>query len=272
MSRCYALNKKEKPCHSYATVLEESNERILYALTCSKHTHFFRTYRPTLEDIFQLEFIPQRTFMENAFKKGLLYIDEDFIRDIPVIEGYTYFYLLCAKYLEEFEVSWNNSMATMALRVLWRLVGSIGPYTIGHEELFTIIRRGYSATGFYVLAICYPTKKKSSEKEWLRFFQQFLATDMGDQFLHSDKHEIFIQHMLAGADKKVCSPVFMDLLQSGKIMQWIKAAKEARYSVLQGRCRELKDALLETAWSPDRFYEWCIDSEEKMFIGDALSA
>ena len=75
-----------------------------------------------------------------------------------------------------------------------------------------------------------------------------------------------------GADKKVCSPVFMDLLQSGKIMQWIKAAKEARYSVLQGYCRDLKDAVLETAWNPERFYEWCIDSEEKMFIGDALSA
>jgi len=259
MSRCYALNKKEKPCHSYATVLDG-----FYAPTCAQHTYFFHIYRPTLEDIFELEFSPKRTFMENAFKQGLLRIDEDLISDIPVIQGYTYFYLLCAKYLKEFDVSWNNSLATLALRVLWRLVGSIGPYTVGHEELFTIIRRGYGAAGFYILAVCYPRKKKSSENEWFRFFQQFLATDMGDQFLHSDKHDVLIQDLLS--DTKVCSPVFIEVLQSGKFSQWIQAAKEARYSVLQGYCRELKDAVLETAWSPERFYNWCIDSEEKMFI------
>jgi hypothetical protein len=212
--------------------------------------------------------------MENAFKQGLLCIDEKFIRDIPSnsygIEFYSYFYLLCAKYLDNFHMKWNRKLGIGVLQYLWKRVGSIGPYTVRHKDLFAIVRRGYSPLGgFYALAITYPPKKKSSESDWFRFFQEFVASDMGDEFLHSDGIEVIIEESLSTENS---NPTYTEIVSSGKLLKWIKNAKEARYSVLKGRCRELKDAVLETAWRPERYYDWCIDHEEKMFIGDVLSA
>jgi hypothetical protein len=150
MSRCYALKYDRSPCRNYASVLKRTSDHILYAPTCHYHTHFFEDWENgehrEINYIYIEHFEGMYPFTERILRDGVVDVSKRDIEriDMRTLETsqkdayYAQFILLCAKYVEGFESSWNDELVNATLRTLWWQSRAIGPVPVTFNDILLL--------------------------------------------------------------------------------------------------------------------------------------
>jgi hypothetical protein len=266
MSRCYALTNQGTPCRNYGSILENSDNKILYSPTCSKHKSYdFKKDLLTRAQALEWDSI-EYNYYKRVLEDGVLEITKEDIDSLPKA-NYTHFLLLCAKYVNGFEFNWNKGRSLAALANLWWQSRSVGPIYVSKGDIIKLAQTCWNdiTTLCYCLA-SFPGEKylQPTKDEWIRFLDYYFDE------LKSICIPTFVSKEFAENTSKLCQSfhnTFMKgFLDSGEFTKYIEQKKKSFYKYLKDKMDSVKEELVEVTWHPDRFMNWCMDWEEKDWI------
>jgi len=280
MFLCHALKANGRPCHAYASVLEESVDRlgtpvITYAHTCRHHVTFFDSpgwIKKFLGHVWHnhvLSFIPHR-HVEYVLSSGAVQVTEE---DVAAIEmkGYTwYLYVLLARHVPGLCRSWNTALCEKAQEMIWRRVDSIGPLTLTYADLGHTLS-GKSRLLPAELFLClgfFPqySRPELSRDSWLTAICLILLLGPGEEILTSPYLESCLEMMKGRYAKTFKLPILESLLEDGSLAKQLLTARADLYEkrIRAVSVSTFREELLAVAWEPSRVLAWCAD-----FDGDA---
>ena len=265
MSNCLALTRKWKPCSNYANLEEDEKGGIVRDFTCTMHKGFFDD--PSV--IKEKWFIPKEggyahymhispwtmKWIESCLSTGVINItkedievlqpEQHFVRTSP---KWTYFFLVCARYVEGFHYSWNLRLWDLCVMTLWFWSRRIGSVYITKKDLQTLVCVKGGLYEFYrgvELGL-----KEINDDEWFQFFDS-CAIDEPEWF------EIFIGIPIE-EHKKYVKGVCCSL----RYTAWILTKKKRMLDKCKERASRTSHELMAVAHHPDRSLHWTFSSEE----------
>jgi len=187
MSRCFALTggiRSTKPCRNNASILSrttdtDGTEVITYRYTCKSHKNFFDNKETQLQRWFtvikpfpwhegdrvicylsRLEFSSsRRLYIERCLQHKLIVPTQDKFKVFVGLSGrhYAMFMVLCAKYIEEFSLTWVPSIKFWeeVFMTLWKWSMSIGPVYISNQDTVRLCCRNDDLEYFGLAVRCY---------------------------------------------------------------------------------------------------------------------
>ena len=257
MPKCYALTAIGRPCRNYSS--KDS-------YTCLKHSLYFDQFsiNDWKHSLKYLEVCPRtKTHIENVMSIGIVQIPKEFVESLANCRNYTYFILLCARWLEGFSYTWNEPLFNTALKKLWLWSSSIGPVVIKHDDILTMIR-GNVKELFYKSFILYPHSLEFpyTKEHWSEYVKECAKADWFAPIFHLDTHETKIQECIEFLDKKNLNPILLAFLRDNFPIVY-ENAKKKYYKKICSYSSPFKEQILEMAWEPSRMSAWCLDEDEK---------
>ena len=280
MFLCHALKANGRPCRAYASVLEESVDRlgapvITYAHTCRHHDTLFdgagwiKKFLGHVWHNRELTFIPHR-HVEYVLSSGAVQVTEADVAAIEV-KGYTwYLYVLLARHVPGVCRQWNTALCEKAQEMIWRRVDSIGPLTLTYADLGNTLHgqcRGDQSIELFLCLGFFPqySRPELSRESWLTAICLILLLGPGEEILTSPYLESCLE-MMKGRYTRFKLPILESLLQDGSLAKQLLDERAALYEkCIRGvSVSTFRDELLAVTWEPSRVLDWCAD-----FDGDA---
>jgi len=189
-----------------------------------------------------LEFWPGISeFLKEAFQLELVCVKEDFIVSLANHSKYAYFYLLAARFSQGFK-PWNQALYEKTFRIMWQWMGRIGPVTITYLDLFDLAKSD-PVPGFYTMLY-----SRSRQISWATIFELCSKEDWFEHMYHAP---------IATHERHTQSQTFRI-----EYMDWFLDAKGVYFDTILARYPYKKE-VIEVAWAPERFIDWCLDEDDK---------
>lgn len=256
MSCCYALTKNFKRCRNYASIphySEDEEEQPSY--TCQKHKLYFK--KPlTLRSIHW----ENQVYLRSAFSLGLIKVSKEFVSSIPIIpHSYCYFLMLCARYIPEWEPSWNLNLWTASVPYILKHINSIGPFHISNLLVKSFINVKGGISYFYNAIQMYPNNTTIGTN--LNILMQVTAADPLFSCVSEEIHKKYIALTVQELKRKNHAETARFLEED--FLETISANRKIFYWRCKNKTQIIKEDLIAMTWHPDRFMKWCLDEEEK---------
>jgi hypothetical protein len=199
-------------------------------------------------------------FLRDSIREGLVCVKE-FIKTLPPLSIYAYFYLVCVNNAKGFQSSWNAALHKETYDYVWSRFNSSGVVWIHSKHLFLLAALD-GPKGFYEMLVAFGKGNRPSQPIWLEFFDHAAKQEFFQEMYHVDAsfHET---HLTQAIESLKNSPKGLTLsrILDELFMIWFKRTKNRRYAYLQRRLI-FKEDLLEVALEPGRM-AWYLDEEQK---------
>lgn len=285
------------PCRNWATLETLPDGSKVRNFTCKQHEDFFdptgvncrfrrQWFGPELprarlrrRAVYQLEHRPvARRFIEQALQHDLVVVKKEDILSLTLTPehgtnqiGNTLccFYSLCASYVPGFDKTWcPPGCWEYAVRKMWKLAESIGPWNCTQQTVFEIICVPGRPTDCLTGLLAYPFDDENhtirTAEEWFivlerikRFDPEFFLEWISSNLMSSLKESFETPE---GKRTLEANPLFKDIdafeaWRVAKIQSWKDSNKK--------HLEPVKEELIATTWHPDRMSIWCLDEETK---------
>jgi hypothetical protein len=253
MSQCHALTKDKSLCRNFGEVLEENQNTIIYSGFC--HIHRFPKVKP--KEFYRLvknmEWSNSRcTHIPYLLQEELFEVTKEDVSKLTHENNYTYFILLCSRYVKGFHRDWNPSIFDNAVRYLWKWHNAIGPVEIKLEDFHTLT----SVSSWSIIAKLCPY----NDQRWSKWLWKYFETEEGMPHLF----DISFEKAKGEVEQWLETKQIPTVETFHKMMNLSKKVARAKCRV---RMNKIRKDLMETTWHPARVVDWCFDEEDKEFLG-----
>lgn len=261
MSHCHALTIQKKRCRQLATIAASTSQSVTYNHVCKGHQDFFQRFQLTEDLVENLEYYTGiHIFLRDAIREGLVCVKE-FIKGLPPLRIYSYFYLVCVNNARCFQSSWNPSLHKETYDYVWAYFNSSGAVWIHSKHLFLLAALD-GPKGFYEMLATFGKGDRPCQPIWLEFFDHAARQDFFQEMYHLDEstHKTYLTQTIETLKNSPRGLTLSRILDE-LFMEWFLARKRRRYAYLERRLI-FKEELLEITWEPGRM-AWYLDEEQK---------
>ncbi len=255
MSQCHALTKDLSLCRNFGEVLEENTDTITYSGFC----HIHRLPKVTPKQLYKLarhmEWSTGRcTHITYLLEEEVVEVKKEDFAKLSADNNYTYFVLLCARYVKGFHRDWNPFLFDNAATYLWEWRNAIGPVTITFEDFHTLA----AVSSWDIVAKRCPLNEHT-EKSWRDWLWKYFETEEGKAYLFDMKLYDSVEDVKGWLNTKQrpYEEIFITMMDLSK--------KVAR-TKCRVRTNKIREDLMRITWHPDRVVDWCFDEEDKELL------
>lgn len=268
MFLCHALKANGRPCHAYASVLEEVVDRtgtpvITYSHTCRHHRSFFEGTRwkeKYLGDIWYREIwqVPH-LHIEYVLSSGAVDVTRADVEGFEPRGCTWYLFVLLARHVPAACRDWNPTLWEKAQTVIWHRIDSIGPVPLDYIDLRQTICQPFAQE----LALClkrFPAathRREMLKEEWLTAVKLLLILGDAEEIL-TDPQLTAETFQLARRPDLLC---LNSMIDGGEILDLLLTERAALYKkkIAGVNVDAFREELLAVAWEPSRAVAWCFE-------------